>query len=111
MYAVVQLHAVGRTVTRLRRGLLACSVSRTRRKTLTVVTCIGLRLKAPRILSSAARHNRATNVTIPYPRVTPADELCNKGRLSPGDGRRGLHREVPVRQDQRGVRKASGPIN
>lgn len=42
-------------------------------------------VKAPRILSSAARHNRATNVTIPYPRVTPADELCNKGRLSPGD--------------------------
>jgi len=42
-------------------------------------------VKAPRILSSAARHNRATNVTIPYPRVTPADELCGKGRLSPGD--------------------------
>lgn len=42
-------------------------------------------VKAPRILSSAARNNRATNVTIPYARVVPADELCNKGRLSPGD--------------------------
>jgi len=42
-------------------------------------------VKAPRVLSSAARHNRATNVTIPYARVTTADELCDKGRLSPGD--------------------------
>lgn len=45
----------------------------------------GSDVKAPRILSSAARNNRATNVTIPYARVVPADELCNKGRLSPGD--------------------------
>jgi len=45
----------------------------------------GSDIKAPRILSSAARNNRATNVTIPYTRVCAADELCNKGRLSKGD--------------------------
>lgn len=42
-------------------------------------------IKAPPILSSAARHNRGTNVTIPFPRVVIANELTNKGRLSPGD--------------------------
>ena len=45
----------------------------------------GSNVKAPRILSSSARNNRATNVTIPYTRVCAADELVNKGRLSPGD--------------------------
>ena len=42
-------------------------------------------VKAPQILASASRNNRGTNVTIPYARVVPANELANKGRLSFGD--------------------------
>ena len=45
----------------------------------------GSDVKAPKILSSAARQNRATNVTIPYARVCSSEDLVNKGRLSPGD--------------------------
>lgn len=45
----------------------------------------GESVSAPNILSSAARQNQGTNVIIPYTRVVPADELLNKGRLSPGD--------------------------
>lgn len=45
----------------------------------------GQDIKAPKILSSAARHNRGTNATLPYARVTPADELADIGRVGPGD--------------------------
>lgn len=45
----------------------------------------GQAIKAPKILSSAARQDQGTNVTLPYARVTPADELCNIGRVAPGD--------------------------
>lgn len=45
----------------------------------------GGQVEAPKILSSAARQSRGTNVTIPYPRVAPADELANIGRVAPGD--------------------------
>ena len=42
-------------------------------------------IEAPKILSSAARQNKGTNVAIPYPRVAPADTLANIGRVAPGD--------------------------
>lgn len=42
-------------------------------------------VQAPRILASAARHNRASNVTVPYARVTSGKEINMMGRLSPGD--------------------------
>jgi len=45
----------------------------------------GEAVKAPKILASAARQNAGTNVCVPYPRVCPADELRDKGRLGPGD--------------------------
>lgn len=45
----------------------------------------GSDVRAPKVLASAARQNRSTNVTIPYPRVCSSEDLVNKGRLSPGD--------------------------
>lgn len=45
----------------------------------------GTAIAAPRILSSAAQHYRKSNATIPYPRVTRAEDLSNIGRCAPGD--------------------------
>lgn len=77
----------------------------------------GSNVKAPKILSSAARHNRATNVTIPYARVCSSEDLVNKGRLSRGDvafiarSRHGLtgHTQLNHEQKRQIITSASTP--
>lgn len=67
----------------------------------------GNAVKAPRILASAARQNRQTNVTVPYARVTSSEDLVNKGRLSPGDiafisrYQKGISGQLKLNQDQK----------
>ena len=45
----------------------------------------GDQVRTPTIVASKNRHDRGTNVTIPYARICPIDHLANVGRISPGD--------------------------
>lgn len=45
----------------------------------------GDQVRTPTITASKNRHDRGTNVTIPYARICPIDHLANVGRISPGD--------------------------
>lgn len=45
----------------------------------------GSNVKAPSIRTSYNRDNRGSNITIPYSRIVPFDDLRDVGRMSPGD--------------------------
>lgn len=45
----------------------------------------GSEVKAPPIRSSSNKPDRKSNITVPYMRTVPVDELHDAGRMSPGD--------------------------